>query len=89
MITTVTKQTITVPRELIKQLGLKPGAQLDWSIHSDGTLIAKPVLSRAQQVQNAAGIGQAWLTPDQSVVAALIAERTAADAEEGLLDVSS
>lgn len=82
MITTVTQQPVIVPRELIQQLDLKPGTQLDWSIRSDGSLVVRPLLSRAEQVRKAAGMGQTWLQPNQSPVAELIAERQAADSEE-------
>ncbi len=90
MITTVTEhQPITVPVELIKRLDLKPGTQLDWSVERDGTLVARPVLSRAELARKAAGMGRAWLKPGQSAVAELIAERADEDEAEGLLDVSA
>lgn len=82
MITTVTKQQVTIPWELIRQLDLKPGTQLDWSIRSDGSLIVRPVLSRKEQVQRAAGMGKAWLRSGQSPVTDLIEERSTADNED-------
>ena len=86
MITIITEhQPITVPLELIKQLNLKPGAQLDWSIENNGTLVARPLLSRAERARQAAGMGRAWLKAGQSAVAELIAARKQEDQEEGLL----
>ncbi|MEZ4864466.1 MAG: AbrB/MazE/SpoVT family DNA-binding domain-containing protein [Caldilineaceae bacterium] len=86
MITTITEQqTLTFPVELIRRLNLKPGAQLDWSVASDGTLIARPLLSRAERVRQAAGMGRVWLQAGQSAVAELIAARAGEDQEEGLL----
>lgn len=86
MITTITEQQpLTVPLELVRQLNLKPGAQLDWSIAADGTLVARPVLSRAERARQAAGMGRAWLKAGQSAVAALIDARAKEDQEEGLL----
>ena len=86
MITTIIeRQPLTVPQELVRQLNLKPGAQLDWSINEDGTLVARPVLSRFERAQQAAGMGRAWLKTGQSAVADLIAERAREDQEEGLL----
>ena len=86
MITTITEQQpLTVPLELVRQLNLKPGAQLDWSIEADGTLVARPVLSRAERARQAAGMGRAWLKAGQSAVAALIDARAKEDQEEGLL----
>ncbi|MCB0085806.1 MAG: AbrB/MazE/SpoVT family DNA-binding domain-containing protein, partial [Caldilineaceae bacterium] len=82
MITTVTEhQPITVPMELVKLLRLQPGTQLDWSVESDGTLVARPVLSRAERARQAAGMGRAWLKPGQSAVEELIAERADEDIE--------
>lgn len=83
MITMVTEhQPITVPVELIKRLNLKPGTQLNWSVERDGTLVARPLLSRAERARQAAGMGQAWLKPGQSGVEDLITER--ANEDEGL-----
>lgn len=85
MITTITAhQPLTVPLELVRQLNLKPGAQQDWSIEENGLLVARPVLSRAEQARQAAGMGRAWLPADQSAVADLIAERAGEDQAEGL-----
>ena len=86
MITNITEQQpLTVPLELVRQLNLKPGAQLDWSIEADGTLVARPVLSRAERARQAAGMGRAWLKAGQSAVAELIDARAKEDQEEGLL----
>ena len=86
MITIMTEQQpLTVPLELVRQLNLKPGAQLDWSIEADGTLVARPVLSRAERARQAAGMGRAWLKAGQSAVAELIDARAKEDQEEGLL----
>lgn len=86
MITTITEhQPITVPLELIKQLNLKPGVQLDWSIENNGTLVARPIFSRAERAQQAAGMGRTWLKAGQSAVAELVAARAQEDQEEGLL----
>ena len=65
MITTITEQQpLTVPLELVRQLNLKPGAQLDWSIEADGTLVACPVLSRAERARQAGrdgpGMAKGW-----------------------------
>ena len=90
MITTVLEhQPITVPMELVRRLSLQPGSQLDWSVEADGTLIARPVLSRAERAQQVAGMGRAWLKPNQSAVEELLVERAAEDGEEGLRNVSA
>lgn len=82
MITTVTEdEPITVPTELVKRLSLKPSTQLDWSVESDSTLVARPVLSRAERARQIAGMGRAWLKPGQSAVDELIAERVSEDAD--------
>ena len=87
MITIMTEQQpLTMPLELVKQLNQKPGAQLDWSIEENGTLVARPILSRAERAQQAAGMGRAWLKAGQSAVADLIAAQAEEDQEEGLLN---
>ncbi len=88
MITTVLEhQPITVPTELVRRLSLQPGSQLDWSVEADGTLIARPVLTRAERAQQVAGMGRAWLKPNQSAVEDLLVERATEDEEEGLHNV--
>ena len=80
MITTLTgKNQITLPAEIVRTLGLTPGAQLAWRIGEDGTLIATPQPSRSQRAAVLYGAGRSYLRPDADPVADLIAERVQDD----------
>ena len=76
MMTTVTgKNQLTVPAALARQLQIRPGTRVEWSVDSQGQVILKLLPSRAQLAKNACGMGQAWLKPGQSAVDELILER--------------
>ena len=84
MITTITgKNQVTLPAELVRTLNLVPGTQLDWTIGPDGTLIAKPLLSRAQRAAALMGAGRKYLRPGSDPVRDLIDERLQDDGDEG------
>ena len=83
MITTITgKNQVTLPAEIVRALDLTPGTQLDWTIGPDRTLVATPVLSRAQRAAALLGAGRKYLRPGSDPVRDLIAERAQEDADE-------
>ncbi len=85
MITTVTgKNQVTIPAKLASAIGIQPGTRIDWSIGGDGVLIAQLLPSRGELARKTAGMGRAWLKPEDDVVADLIKERADADELEGL-----
>ena len=80
MITTITgKNQVTLPAEIVRELDLAPGMQLDWSIGPDRTLIATPQPTRAQRTDTLFGKGRKLLPPGADPVADLIAERLQED----------
>ena len=82
MITTITgKNQVTLPAEIVRALDLTPGTQLDWTIGPDRTLVATPVLSRAQRAAALMGAGRKYLRPGADPVRDLIAERLQDDEE--------
>ena len=84
MITTVTgKNQITIPAKLASQLDIQPGTRLDWSVGSDGVLIARPLPGRSELARRAAGMGRPWLPAGADPVADLVNERVREDEEEG------
>lgn len=86
MITTVTgKNQITIPAKLARQLDIRPGQRLDWSVGKDGVIKVRVLPSRGELARMAAGMGREWLEGDADPIADLIAERSQADAEEGLV----
>jgi len=83
MITTITgKNQVTLPAELVRELELSPGTQLDWRIGPNGTLIATPRPSRARLAAELMGAGRPYLRQGSDPVADLIAERIADDEAE-------
>jgi bifunctional DNA-binding transcriptional regulator/antitoxin component of YhaV-PrlF toxin-antitoxin module len=83
MITTMTgKNQLTFPARLAKQLGLQPGTRIFWELGADGTILLRPLPTRAQLAKTAQGLGKAWLQPGDSQVADLLTERAADDTRE-------
>lgn len=60
MTTTITgKNQVTLPAELVRELGWKPGTRLEWEIVDDRTLMARPVPSRGEILGSVMGIARA------------------------------
>jgi bifunctional DNA-binding transcriptional regulator/antitoxin component of YhaV-PrlF toxin-antitoxin module len=84
MTTTVTgKNQITLPIELVKELGLRPGVQIEWSKASDGSIIGRRKLTRAELASRLAGRGRRYLRPGSDPVRDLVLDRVREDDEEG------
>lgn len=59
MTTTITgKNQVTLPAELVRELGWKPGTRLDWTKLEDGTLVARPVPKRGEVLRKAMGMAR-------------------------------
>ncbi len=85
MITTITgKNQVTIPAQLVKQLDLEPGTQLDWNVNAEGVIFVRPLPRRNELVSKLEGMGRAWLKPGQDPIADLINERVEDDILEGL-----
>ena len=86
MTTTLTgKNQVTVPASIAQQLGLIPGAQLDWAVGNrpDKIIITiKP--SRKQLLEEVQAIGRKFQKPGRNPVADLIRERVLDDLDEGM-----
>ena len=64
MTTTLTgKNQVTLPAELVRELGLKPGARLAWSIQKDGSMVARPLPTRGELARRVMGLAAAKLKP--------------------------
>ncbi len=60
MTTTITgKNQVTLPAELARELGWKPGTRLDWQKFDDNSLIVRPLPSRGEIARRALGIARA------------------------------
>jgi AbrB family looped-hinge helix DNA binding protein len=60
MTTTITgKNQVTLPAELVRALGWKPGTRLDWQKLDDHSLVARPRPSRGELLRKAMGLARA------------------------------
>jgi bifunctional DNA-binding transcriptional regulator/antitoxin component of YhaV-PrlF toxin-antitoxin module len=78
MITTVTqKNMITIPAEVGRHYGIKPGYRLDWQV-IEGTdeILVRVIPDRAELARRLLGAGRRF-APNRDAVAELIAEREA------------
>jgi AbrB family looped-hinge helix DNA binding protein len=76
MITTVTqKNMITIPSEIWRKLGIKPGYKLDWQpIEGKEEILVKIIPDRSELVHRFLGLG-AKRSPERDIVSELDAER--------------
>ncbi len=80
MITTVTqKNMITIPAEIGRRYGIKPGYRLDWQpVEGKDEILVRFSPDRGELARRLLGAGRRF-SPERDAVAELIAER----AEEG------
>ena len=73
MITTVTgKNQVTLPADLVRELGLPPGAQIEWSRTPDGDLLGRRRLTRAELAARLGGRGRQYLKPGSDPIRDLL-----------------
>ena len=77
MITTVTqKNMVTIPAEVGKRLGIKPGWRLDWQpIEGREEILVRVIPYRGELARRLLGSGRK-LSPDRNAVSELVAERS-------------
>lgn len=86
MITTVTtKNMVTIPAELSRSMGIKPGYRLDWQRTEEGAdeVRVRVIPARGDRARRLMGVAQHW-SPERDAVAELIAERVREEEEERL-----
>lgn len=78
MITTVTqKNMVTIPAEVGRRLGIKPGYRLDWQpIEGKDEILVRVIPDRKDLSRRFLGAGRG-IAPERDGVAELVAERTA------------
>jgi AbrB family looped-hinge helix DNA binding protein len=76
MVTTVTqKNMVTIPAEVGRKLGIKPGWKLDWqAIEGREEILVRVIPDRGELARRLLGQGSR-LFPDRDSVAELVAER--------------
>jgi len=78
MVTTVTQKNMaTIPAEVGRKLGIKPGWKLDWQpVEGREEILVRVIPDRAELARRLLGAGRRF-SPDRDSVAELIAERAA------------
>ncbi len=78
MITTVTqKNMITIPAEIRRRFGIKPGYRLDWQpVEGKEEILVRIIPDRGELARRIMGEGRRFL-PERDSVAELVAERAA------------
>jgi AbrB family looped-hinge helix DNA binding protein len=77
MTTTVTqKNMVTIPAEVARKMGIKPGSRLDWQA-VDGTdeILVRVIPDRGELARRLLGTGRKF-SPERDAVAELVEERT-------------
>ncbi len=78
MITTVTqKNMITIPAELGRRYGIRPGYRLDWQpVEGKEEILVRVIPDRQELARRLLGAGRRY-SPERDAVAELVAERAA------------
>ena len=82
MITTVTqKNMVTIPAEIARKLGIKPGYKLTWQpVEGKDEIVVKVIPDRGELARRLCGMG-ADLAPGRDIIAELDEEREQEDRE--------
>ena len=80
MITTITrKNMVTIPAEIGRRLGIKPGYRLDWQpVEGKEEILVRVIPDRGELARRLLGAGRQF-APERNAVAELIQERAAED----------
>lgn len=78
MITTITqKNMVTIPIDLARRFGIKPGWKLDWqAVEGKDEIVVRVIPDRAELARRLLGAGKKF-SPQRDSVAELVAEREA------------
>jgi AbrB family looped-hinge helix DNA binding protein len=78
MITTVTqKNMVTIPAEVGRKFGIKPGWRLDWQpVEGREEILVRVIPDRGELARRLLGAGRKF-SPNRDAVAELVAERSA------------
>ena len=82
MITTVTQENmVTIPAEVARKLGIKPGYKLDWQpVEGKDEIVVKVIPDRGELARRLCGMG-ADLAPERDLATELDEEREREDLE--------
>ncbi|HEY2290136.1 MAG TPA: AbrB/MazE/SpoVT family DNA-binding domain-containing protein [Thermoanaerobaculia bacterium] len=77
MITTVTqKNMVTIPAEVGRKLGIRPGWKLDWQpVEGRDEILVQVIPDRGERARRLLGAGRKF-SPNRDAITELVAERT-------------
>jgi AbrB family looped-hinge helix DNA binding protein len=80
MITTITrKNMVTIPAEIGRRMGIKPGYRLDWQpVEGKEEILVRVIPDRGELARRLLGAGRQF-APERDAVAELIQERATED----------
>jgi AbrB family looped-hinge helix DNA binding protein len=80
MIATVTQRNmVTIPAEVRRKLGIKPGWKLDWQpLEGSDEILVRVIPDRGELARRLLGAGRKF-SPESDAVAELVAERASGD----------
>lgn len=78
MTTTVTREnTVVIPSEVGRKMGIKPGSRLDWQpVEGKDEILVRVIPDRGRLARRLLGAGRE-LSPERDAVAELVADRAA------------
>jgi len=79
--TVTSKNQITIPAAIVRELEIEPGMQLEWEIDEDRAVVVRPVESRAELARRLQGKWRHLLKPGDDPIGDLIRERVEEDEE--------
>ncbi len=81
--TVTSKNQITIPAAIVRELNIEPGMQLEWEIGEARAVVVRPVESRAELARRLQGKWRHLLEPGDDPIEDLIRERVEEDEEMG------
>ena len=76
MTTTVSEtHQVTIPPDIVREFGIRPGTRLEWAKAADGLIAVRPLSRRGELARQLLGAGRHLMTPGTDPIADLIRER--------------
>jgi bifunctional DNA-binding transcriptional regulator/antitoxin component of YhaV-PrlF toxin-antitoxin module len=66
---------VKIPPEIVREFGIRPGTQLEWTKGGEGVISLKPLPSRGELARKLMGAGRHLLKPGADPIADLIRDR--------------
>ena len=66
---------VTIPPDIGREFGIRPGTRLEWAKAADGLIAVRPLSRRGELARQLLGAGRHLMTPGTDPIADLIRER--------------